>query len=98
MSTISTQSIAVLKALADPMRLEILAHFMQKEPVSCGDIRTECPLSQPTVSHHMACLVKSGLLLEQKDGTQKMYRLNKSLLQELGLDLSLLIAGTNQSK
>ena len=84
------QSITVLKALADPMRLEILSHFTKRDSISCGDIRTECPLSQPTVSHHMAKLVESGLLLEQKEGTQKLYQLNEDLLKKLGLNLTLL--------
>ena len=91
MNETESKSVAILKALADPMRLEILSHFAKKESVSCGDIRTECARSQPTVSHHMARLVESGVLIEQKEGTQKSYQLNGPLLKEYGLDINRLI-------
>jgi ArsR family transcriptional regulator len=85
-----SQSLTVLKALADPMRLEILARFAQDEPVRGADALGACPRSQPTVSHHLGRLVEAGVITEQKDGTQKTYRLNRPLLVSLGLDINLL--------
>ena len=86
-----SKSVAVLKALADPIRLEMLTPFVAGDEVQCGEIQSNCPRSQPTVSHHLARLVESGLLIEQKEGTQKSYRLNRALLDELGIDLKRLL-------
>ena len=84
------ESIAVLKALADPMRLEMLARFVSSDRVQSSELQGGCPRSQPTVSHHLAKLVEVGLLIEEKQGTQKSYLLNTPLLARFGIDLSLI--------
>lgn len=53
----------VMKALADPTRLEIVAILREsKEPVCICDLVSTFDLSQPTLSHHMAKLVDAGLV------------------------------------
>ena len=84
------ESIAVLKALADPIRLEMLARFVSSYRVQSSEIQGGCPRSQPTVSHHLARLVEAGLLIEEKQYTQKSYPLNIPLLARFGIDLSLI--------
>ena len=70
----------ILKALAHPKRLEILAWL--KEPkvyfagqehplefgVCAGQIERRCELSQSTVSAHLATLQRAGLVTTRKVG------------------------------
>lgn len=84
-------TVAILKSLADETRLSIVKRLaeLNSEAVSV-QIVTECSaalkLSQPTMSHHFSKLVNSGVLLERKDGIEKLYRLNKELLSSVGID------------
>jgi ArsR family transcriptional regulator len=70
----------ILKALAHPRRMEILAwlkeperHFAgQEHPlevgVCAGQIEKRCDLSQSTVSAHLATLQRAGLVTTRKVG------------------------------
>lgn len=85
------QKVAILKALADDVRLSIVRKLAsESSPVASCTLVESCSellkLSQPTMSHHVHRLVDSGVLIEQKQGTQKLYQLNRQLLRELGLD------------
>ena len=53
---------AVLKALADPMRLRLLSHLAAQDcaAVCSCDLVDRLGISQPTVSHHMKRLVDAG--------------------------------------
>lgn len=44
-------------------------------------------LSQPAISHHFKILVNSGVILAQKNGKAKSYKVNRELLTEMGIDL-----------
>lgn len=70
----------VLKALADPTRLEIVAILRDAtEPVCVCDLTTTFDLSQPTLSHHMARLREAGLVESEKRGIWSFYRLRGDL-------------------
>ena len=64
----------VLKALADPTRLRILALLASGEICVCH-IHTALEVPQPTASRHLAYLKKSGLVEDRKVGLWKHYRL-----------------------
>lgn len=74
----------VAKALGHPARIEILRILSNGECV-CGDIVEELPLSQSTVSQHLAELKKAGLIKGEIDGPRVCYCLDtdtcKSALQ-----------------
>ncbi len=81
----------ILKSLADDMRLSIVRKLAADGCEDAGmDIVSDCAnaleLSQPTMSHHFARLVQSGVLLERKVGKEKFYRLNVRLLESIGID------------
>ena len=85
------RTVEILKALADDMRLSIvkkLAH--DREPMASCDLVSECAsmqqLSQPAMSHHFNRLVEVGILREEKQGTKKIYSLNRELLNHIGVD------------
>ncbi|HET9850374.1 MAG TPA: metalloregulator ArsR/SmtB family transcription factor [Candidatus Saccharimonadales bacterium] len=84
---ISDQTVAVLKALADPTRLNLVRRLAH-EPASrqsCGRLSARACLSQPAMSHHFAKLVNAGVVLESKSGKEKNYQLNRQLLIKCGL-------------
>ena len=83
----------VLKALADETRLAIVRKLAsQDESVSSCDIVGSCgsflKLSQPAMSHHFGRLVDAGVLLEEKAGTSKRYRLDMQALATIGVDVT----------
>ena len=70
----------VMKALADPTRLEIVAILRDaKDPVCICDLEAAFDLSQPTLSHHMARLRDAGLIESERNGIWTFYRLRRDL-------------------
>ncbi len=71
---------SVLKALADPTRVQmVLALREAKEPSCICDFTATFSLSQPTVSHHMAKLRAAGLVEATQRGIYAYYRLRPHL-------------------
>lgn len=76
---------AACQALASPVRLRLLA-VMQAAPAgeACVcDLVDEVELSQSTVSHHLAVLVDSGLVRQERRGTWAWYALVPGRLDAL---------------
>lgn len=70
----------VLKALADPTRVEIVSILREaKAPVCICDLTAAFELSQPTLSHHMAKLREAGIVEAEKCGIWIHYRLSAEL-------------------
>ena len=69
-------SVDVLKALADPTRLQMIGALKRSsQPVCICDFTAAFDLSQPTISHHMAKLRDAGLIEVTKVGIWAHYRL-----------------------
>ena len=87
MSTDQAEHVAaLLKALADPVRLRIMslvASHAGGEACVC-DITDAFDLSQPTISHHLKVLHGLGLLERDKRGVWVHYRVNAEALRSLG--------------
>lgn len=69
-----------LKALADPVRLQLLsiiAGSPDSEACVC-DMTELVDVSQSTVSHHLKVLVDAGLLTRQRRGTWAWFKLEQS--------------------
>jgi ArsR family transcriptional regulator len=74
------ESVQLLKALADPTRLQIVGILKRSsEPVCVCDFTASFDLSQPTISHHMATLKEAGLVEVSKAGIWAYYRLKNHL-------------------
>lgn len=92
--TNQVDSEAILKALANPVRREILHWLKQPEQyfpeqhvsvsygVCAGQIDAKTGLSQSTVSNHLAVLQKSGLIRCQKVGQWSFYQRNEVVIQQ----------------
>ncbi len=74
---LTTQNLSRFKAnihhaLADPIRLEILAYLRDGEKCVC-EIVPHLGLVQPLVSRHLKILKDAGVVSCRKDGTKRMY-------------------------
>src|ERR1700737_3352013 len=73
-------SVEVLKALADPTRLQMMGILTRSSTAVCVcDFTAAFELSQPTISHHMAKLREAGLVEVTKVGIWAYYRLSAHL-------------------
>ena len=82
----------MLKALAEPNRLEIF-HVVaaQERPVCACDIVDRFDLAQHTISHHLKVLCDAGLLVGRKSGLWRFYSPDPEGLQKIN-ELPALIA------
>jgi ArsR family transcriptional regulator len=82
----------LLKALADPTRLTMVASLWRAQgPVCICDFTAALNLSQPTISHHMSKLKEAGLVVSEKQGIWVYYRLREDLPQSTSTLLSQLL-------
>ena len=73
---------AVLRALADPHRRQIL-RMVQHAELPAGQIAAHFDLTQQAVSQHLTVLKRAGLLAERREGTRRLYSLRSESLQPL---------------
>jgi DNA-binding transcriptional ArsR family regulator len=73
---------AVLRALADPHRRQIL-RLVQYGELPAGQIAAHFDLTQQAVSQHLTVLKGAGLLTERREGTRRLYTLRSESLQPL---------------
>ncbi len=86
------EKILLLKALADPTRIDILRSVVNQDcQTSCSEVSSCSQLSQPALSHHFKKLVDAGVLDEEKKGKQKFYCVNKQKLLDAGIDYKKLL-------
>ncbi|MDA9913010.1 metalloregulator ArsR/SmtB family transcription factor [Candidatus Nanopelagicales bacterium] len=74
----------LLKAVADPTRLQLLSLVLAGERVCACDLNEPLGLRQPTVSHHLKILTQAGLLIREQEGTWAWYSVDTDRLSELG--------------
>lgn len=76
---------ADLKAVADPVRLQLLdlIRSAPRQEACVCDLTAAVALSQPTVSHHLKVLVGAGLLTRERRGSWAWYGLHPQRLAEL---------------
>jgi ArsR family transcriptional regulator len=71
--------VALLAALADPTRLEIVRQLAASSEACACDFVECCAVSQPTVSHHLKVLREAGVVVADKRGTNIWYELAPGL-------------------
>ncbi len=74
----------VLKAIAHPVKLEILEVLETEQPLDvstiCNRIGASCEISM--MSHHLAKMKDNGILMSEKVGKQVFYSIkNKQILK-----------------
>ncbi len=78
-AAIAEQRARLLRVLADPSRLRILAWLAVASRICASDLERELDLKQPTVSHHLATLRRAGLVQWSREGAFVHYRLAPDL-------------------
>ena len=86
-----------LKALADPVRRDIL-EMLKHGPKSAGEIAQAFELTSATVSYHLSQLKKAGLLLEKKKKNFIYYSLDITVFEELLIWFQSLGGGDSDEK
>lgn len=79
------QLATLLKAIADPTRLQLLSYIQASNNAeACVCNLTEpLGLSQPTISHHLKVLTDAGIIIREKRGTWAWYSVNQERWQQL---------------
>ncbi len=72
----------ISKALADPRRFEMLQRIASQNELGCAALAEECPVSQPTISHHLKELINAGLLDVRRDAKFMFYQLRRKVWAE----------------
>ena len=73
-----------LKALADPIRREIL-NLQKNGPLSAGEIVDHFSVTGASISRHLSVLKEADLIRDRREGKFIYYELNASVLEEIML-------------
>ena len=82
-----------LKALADPIRREIL-NLLKGGRMSAGEIGDHFPVTGASISRHLSVLKDADLIRDSREGKFIFYELNASVLEEIMLWVTDLKGGT----
>lgn len=77
----------LLKAVADPTRLQLLSLIASSGEACACDLNGPVGLSQPTVSHHLKVLTEAGLVTREQRGTWAWF----SIVDDRKVELSNLL-------
>ena len=78
---------ATMKALADPIRREIL-NLLKQGRRSAGDIAQHFDVTNASISRHLSVLKEADLIRDTREGKFIYYDLNTSVLEEIMLWIS----------
>ena len=73
----------VFNAIAEPRRRQIIEVLARRGALVVGALVVALGLPQPTVSKHLGVLRKVGVVSVDKNGRQRMYRLNAQELKSV---------------
>ena len=76
-----------LKALADPIRREIL-NILKSGRMSAGEITDHFTVTAAAISRHLSVLKEADLIRDTREGKFIFYELNASVLEEILLWIS----------
>ena len=80
-----------LKALADPVRLQLLVHMLNQpnqEACTC-ELAPLVELSEPTISHHLKKLEGAGLVVKERRGMSVYYQVVPEAIHAIAKTLHL---------
>jgi DNA-binding transcriptional ArsR family regulator len=71
----NSSAYAAFAALGDPTR-RLIFERLARRPMSVGRLAARLPVSRPAVSQHLKVLKEAGLVRDQAEGTQRVYRID----------------------
>jgi DNA-binding transcriptional ArsR family regulator len=72
----------IMRALGDPLRLDIVRLLADGRPRICGELSDELGLPASTASYHLRLLRESGVTRTRAVGTQRVVSLRRDDLEE----------------
>jgi ArsR family transcriptional regulator len=81
------QRLAILKALGDPRRMEIVERLAANPCSACSDMRDCLPISAATLSHHLKELEAAGLIHIEREGKFARLSLRRDIWHAFLTDL-----------
>ena len=81
-----------LKALADPVRREIL-NLLKSKRMSAGEIVSHFDVTGASISRHLSVLKDADLIRDTREGKFIFYEINTSVLEEIMLFITDLKGG-----
>ena len=85
------QVIGILGILAEGVRYKILTLIASRGEITAKEILPEFGFTQPTLSHHMACLKEAGLVNCERRGRFIYYSINQATVDHVVSELSSLL-------
>ncbi len=76
-----------LRALADPIRREIL-NMLKEKSLSAGEIVEKFDVTNASISRHLSVLKEADLIRDTRKGKFIYYELNTSVLEDIMLWIS----------
>ena len=86
-----------LKALADPVRREIL-NLLKKGRRSAGQITGQFDITAAAISRHLSVLKEADLIRDTREGKFIFYELNATVLEEMMLWVADLRGGNDRAE
>jgi ArsR family transcriptional regulator, arsenate/arsenite/antimonite-responsive transcriptional repressor len=94
-----TRRVAILKALADPKRFELLEKIAKANcPLGCSVAGAALAISPATLSHHIKELESAGLIQVAREGKFHFLSLKPGVLESLASTLESLSPGNCNSR
>ena len=88
MAAKDAQFIEALSVLSEEVRYRILSLIASKGELTAKDILEEFDFTQPTLSHHMACLAGAGLVKVKRKGRFAYYSVNNDTIDLVASGIS----------
>ena len=73
----------MLKAIAHPLRIEILSHLEGGKKLTVTEIHELLGIEQSTTSHHLGILKDRGVLCSKREGKNTYYYLRDNSLSNI---------------
>lgn len=77
------QKAELLKTIAHPVRLCILAMLIMNKESNVTDIQCCLDVPQPTVSQHLSKLKSAGILSSERNGTEIIYKISNNEVRQI---------------
>jgi ArsR family transcriptional regulator, arsenate/arsenite/antimonite-responsive transcriptional repressor len=73
-------TVEMFRALADPVRLELLARIAARGPLCVCHLQDDLPYSQSRISKHLGTLRRAGLVTTRREGSWIYYSVDEEAL------------------
>ena len=81
-NALDSRQATALAALGDPTRRAIFEQLGER-PSAVGELAGRLPVSRPAVSQHLKVLKDAGLVVDERQGSRRVYRLDPDGIAEL---------------